>query len=539
MQLSHHRKNILFPAIALVMVGNFFLTAKSYYTLHIFQKNSSANMSPDYPRLSLTTPFSAALIIAGNNFPDRICNVFDYGARGDGTTDNTQAFTKAISACAKLGGGKVIVPAGTWRSGPLKLESNINLEIQKDATILFSTNFADYLPPVFSRFEGVEYYNYAPPIYANNAENIAITGEGTLDGQGEAWWGFSSSASIAKLYTMGEKNLPVEQRVFGTIQGGLRPSFIEFVNCNRVAISGVSIVKGPMWTIHPLYSQNIIIKDVNIDTAPGPSTDGIVIDSSRNVLVDGATLSTGDDAIVIKSGRDNDGRKINQASENIVLQNIAVTDAHGAISLGSEMSGNIRNVLAQNVTIKNAQYGFRVKSNQQRGGTAENIWVKNVQINSLSQAAIELDSYYERLNTFYTTFPPTFRNIHIEDMNCRNTIYSINIFGLKEQPSAINNLDLNNIHIFKARSGMKMNDAKDIRLTNINITPKYGPVFGIENSQDVNMSGSGCEKANPLCFYFAGENLKNILLDKNKFSPEKSPASFGEGADKNQLKLQN
>lgn len=538
MFLRYDKKFAFLLAITVFLISNLFWATKTHRDITIPQTNDIPATKPVYPQTSLDTPFDAAMKISETSFPDRICNILDYGAVPGGKIKNTEAFEKTISDCAEKGGGKVEVPAGIWLVGPIKLKSNINLEIQKDANVIFSDDFDDYLPPVFSRFEGVEYYNYSPPIYANNAENIAITGEGTLDGQGQAWWNFSGATSIAKLYAMGEKNLPVEQRVFATPKDGLRPSFIELVNCDRIFISGVSILKGPMWTIHPIYSQNIIIKGVTIDTAPGPSTDGVVIDSSKNVLVDNTTFSTGDDAIVIKSGRDNDGRRINIPSENIVLQNITVTDAHGAIAIGSEMSGNVKNVLAQNFTVKNAQYGFRIKSNQQRGGTAENIWIKNLQINSLSEAVIEFDTYYERANTFYRNFPPAFQNINIEDVNCRNTKDSIIILGLKEKSSAINNLNLKNISIIKSRSGMKMNDAQNINLENIKITPKYRPVFNIENSQDVTMPGSGCEKSSIECFYFAGENLKNILLDKNNFLQEKNGISFGEGVDKSQIETQ-
>jgi len=535
MPLLYDKKFAFLLALVIFIVGNLFLVTKTHRDITVPQINDTPAAEPAYSQTSLSTPFDDALKISETKFPDHVCNISDYGAAAGGKVDNTESFAKAISDCAKLGGGKVVVDSGTWLTGPIKLASNINLEIQAGADVVFDDDPEKYLPPVFSRFEGVEYYNYSPLIYANNAENVAITGAGTLNGQGPTWWKFTG-LSIGKLYSMGEKNLPVDQRIFATVKDGLRPSFIEFINCDRILISGISILKGPMWTIHPVYSRDIIISGVNIDTAPGPSTDGVVIDSSKNVLVDNATFSTGDDAIVIKSGRDNDGRRINIPSENIVLRNITVTDAHGAIAIGSEMSGNVKNVLAQNFTVKNAQYGFRIKSNQQRGGTAENIWVKNLQINSLSEAVIEFDTYYERANTFYRDFPPTFQNVNIEDVSCRNTKDSIIVLGLKEKPSAINNLNLKNISIIKSRSGMKMNDAQNVNLENVKIVPKYGPVFNIENAQDVTLSGSGCEKSNIVCFYFAGENLNTVLLDKNNFPQAKENISFGVGADKSQIR---
>jgi len=537
MSLDSQRK-LFFPfLIILLIAGNLFWATETHRDIALPRENPTVATPPEYPQTSISTPFADPLKISETKFPDHSCNISDYGATAGGKIDNTESFSKAISDCAKLGGGKVVVSAGNWLTGPIKLASNINLEIQEGANVIFSDDPEKYLPPVFSRFEGIEYYNYSPLIYANNAENIAITGAGTLNGQGQAWWNFNG-VSIGKVYSMGEKNLPVDQRIFGTVKDGLRPSFIEFVNCNRIFISGISILKGPMWTIHPIYSQNIIIRGINIDTAPGPSTDGVVIDSSNHVLVDNATFATGDDAIVIKSGRDNDGRRINIPSENIVLQNIAVTDAHGAIAIGSEMSGNVKNVLAQNFTVKNAQYGFRIKSNQQRGGTAENIWVKNLQINSLSEAVIEFDTYYERTNTFYRDFPPTFQNIHIEDVSCRNTKNSITLLGLKENPSAINHLDLKNIAIIKARSGMKISNAQNVNIENLKIIPKYGPIYTIEDSQDMTVFDSPCEKSGLTCFYLTGQNLKNILLNKNDFNQKEKTPTFDVGTDTTQVRIQ-
>lgn len=536
MFLRYYKKIIFVSAVTLVVLGNLFSTIRSNRAIDVSLENQPPSAPVSLPTTSVPTPFADALNIVETQFPDRTCNIADYGAVSDGKTDNTQSFAKAISACSEQGGGKVTVSAGTWLTGPIKLTSNINLEIQKDATVLFSDDFKEYLPPVFSRFEGIEYYNYSPLIYASNAENIAITGEGTLNGQGEAWWKFVGTA-ISKLYAMGENDIPVEQRVFATVADGLRPSFIQFVDCNRIFISGISILKGPMWTIHPIYSQNIIISNVTLNTAPGPSTDGIVIDSSKNVLVDNATLETGDDAIVIKSGRDNDGRRVNIPSENIVLQNIIVNDSHGAIALGSEMSGNIKNVLAQNFTIKNSQYAFRIKSNQQRGGTAENIWVKNLNINSLSAALVQLDAFYERRATGYTDFPPTFRNINIDGIDCKNTVGSINVFGLVENATAINNLTFKNITIQKARSGMHIDSSKGINFENVSLNSKYGPVLESENSEDLSASNFTCVNPTLDCFYIAGKNTKNVILQQINSTQKTKKIILEKDVDKNEVTL--
>ncbi len=480
------------------------------------QKKTLDLKSNPTSNIILNTPFNKNLRIEKTKFPDRICDITNYGAISDKKTKNTQAFDDAIADCAKQGGGKIVVPPGIWLTGPIHLESNINLNIQKGAQILFTTDFADYLPVVFSRFEGVEYYNYSPPIYAQGAENVAITGEGSINGQGDKfWWSFKSPKTIKKLYKMGDHGVPVEERVFGSIQEKLRPTFVEFVHCNKVLISGITIINGPMWTIHPLYSQNIIIKNVNIQTNPGPSTDGVNIDSSKNVLVENSIFSTGDDAIAIKSGRDNDGRRVNIPSENIVLQNCTVDNAHGAVAIGSEMSSNVQNVLAQNFIVNQAQYGLRIKSNIQRSGTAKNIWVKNFKIDSLSQAVIQFNTNYERGNIQYKFKAPLFQDIHVSNITCHDSNKSIKFLGLA-QKKTLDNIQLKDIHILKSHNGLKMNNADNITLDNISIIPKYGSVFNIKNSQNILLSHSSCNPSTKeRCLSLS--NNTNIQLKDNDF----------------------
>ncbi len=507
---------------------NLFTTIFLFLIVFIFGittlKSSSAKKKTFFLNTSsqknilLNTPFNKNLTILTTHFPDRICNITHYGAIGDGKTKNTQAFTDAINACAEQGGGKVIVPAGTWLTGPIHLESNINLVIQKGAEIKFTTRFDDYLPIVFSRFEGIEYYNYSPPIYAQEAENIAITGKGSINGQGEKfWWSMKSSSAIKKLYQIGDKNISIRKRLFGIgiNQRKLRPTFVEFVHCNKILIDGITIINGPMWTIHPLYSQNIVIRNIHIQTSAGPSTDGVNIDSSQNVLVENSIFATGDDAIAIKSGRDNDGRRINIPSKNIVLRHNVVNAGHGAVAIGSEMSGNVKNILAQDFIVNQAQYGFRIKSNIQRGGIAKNIWIKNFKIDSLSQAVIQFNTNYERGNIQYQFKPPLFQNIHIDNVTCHDSNKSIRFLGLAKKKT-FNNIQLNNIHIAKSRNGLEINNANNIILNNLSIVPKYGFAFSIKNSQDISLTNSTCSPfIKDRCLSLIDN--KNITLKDNNF----------------------
>ena len=536
MYLNYFKKTLTSLLLASLIATGLLLANKSFEKISLASETSSIN--PDKNAVSINTPFDPNFQVNLPIFPEKTCFLTDYGAIGDGQTKNTAAFEKAIAACAASGGGKVNVPPGTWLTGPIELKSNIDLDLAEGAKIVFTTDFEDYLPPVFSRFEGIEDYTFSPLIRADHAQNVAITGRGTIDGQGQTWWNFNSGSSINKLYSMGENGTPAAKRIFATAPNGLRPSFIEFTDCSRILISGVSILRGPMWTIHPVYSQDITIQNTDINTAPGPSTDGIVIDSSKNVLVENTTLATGDDAITIKSGRDNDGRNINISSENIVLRDININDAHGAVAIGSEISGNVYNVLAQNFNVASAQYGFRVKSNQQRGGEAKNIWIENFNINKLQDAIAQFNAYYERRGTIYTDYPPAFQNIHLENITSRNSTDSINIFGLEDNLDSISDLSFKNINIQKARSGMKISGAKNLSFDNVSVSSKYGPVFGLRDTQDITITNSRCKNTAVTCLSLGGDNLKNIRLDKESFSSRPNYLFFEQGADKKQFKVQ-
>lgn len=486
--------------------------------------------------ITIPTPFDPELIIQEPLFPDRICSIADFGGESDGKTMNTEAFRMAIESCSDAGGGKVIVPPGIWLTGPIRLKSNIELRVERDATILFSTRLADYLPVVFSRFEGIEYYNYAPPIYARDASNIAITGAGTINGQGDVnWWKIFTKAtpkSINRLYAMGDNDVPVEERIFGSEAQGLRPSFIQCINCHNVLIEDVRLINGPMWTIHPVYSDNIIIRGVDIATAPGPSTDGIVIDSSSHVLIENSSLSTGDDAIVLKSGRDKEGMRIGKPTENIVIRNCTVRESHGAVAIGSEMSGDVRNVLASDIAIEKSQYGFRIKATQGRGGIVENIWAENFAMKNISIEAVQITTAYGASFGVSAADPPIFRNIHLKSISAKKTPRGINIDGLPEQP--IYDISLEDISIAAAKSGMEIQDTSDIRIKNARLTLKYdNPLFTVKRSDRISIQNSPCQENIPLCLLIEGEDSDIIDIRESGFerkrvktSSEVSPAAL-------------
>jgi polygalacturonase len=276
-------------------------------------------------------------------FPDSDFDITDFGAVGDGLTKSTEAINSAINACHEAGGGRVIVPEGRFLTGAIHLKSNVNLHITEKAVLAFSQNDKDYLPPVFTRWEGTECYNYSPFIYAFEQENIAITGDGTLDGQSDSanWWFWKGAWSrrtwdivpenqakaTAVLRQMAEDGVPVEERIFG--EGHyLRPNFIQFYNSRNILMEGITVINSPMWVIHPVLSENITISNISV-VSHGPNNDGCNPESSRNILIKDSYFDTGDDCIAIKSGRNADGRRVNVPSENIIVQRCTMRDGHG------------------------------------------------------------------------------------------------------------------------------------------------------------------------------------------------------------------
>jgi polygalacturonase len=286
-------------------------------------------------------------------FPDRTFDVTDYGAVGNGTILSTRAINDAITACSQAGGGMVMVPPGNYLTGAIHLKSNVNLHLSAGAILEFSQNHEDYLPLVFTRWEGTECYNYSPFVYAFEEENIAISGEGTLDGQADAsnWWHWKGAWSrrtweigpenqadaTATLRQMAEDGVSVEDRLFGPGYY-LRPQFIQFYKSRNILIEGITIINSPMWVIHPVMSENITISNISV-ISHGPNNDGCNPESSRNILIQDSFFDTGDDCIAIKSGRNADGRRLAVPSENIIIRRCTMRDGHGGIVMGSEISG--------------------------------------------------------------------------------------------------------------------------------------------------------------------------------------------------------
>ncbi|AGL49359.1 glycoside hydrolase [Thermotoga maritima MSB8] len=373
--------------------------------------------------------------------PDREVNLLDFGARGDGRTDCSESFKRAIEELSKQGGGRLIVPEGVFLTGPIHLKSNIELHVK--GTIKFIPDPERYLPVVLTRFEGIELYNYSPLVYALDCENVAITGSGVLDGSAdnEHWWPWkgkkdfgwkeglpNQQEDVKKLKEMAERGTPVEERVFGKGHY-LRPSFVQFYRCRNVLVEGVKIINSPMWCVHPVLSENVIIRNIEISST-GPNNDGIDPESCKYMLIEKCRFDTGDDSVVIKSGRDADGRRIGVPSEYILVRdNLVISQAsHGGLVIGSEMSGGVRNVVARNNVYMNVERALRLKTNSRRGGYMENIFfIDNVAVN-VSEEVIRINLRYDNEEGEYL---PVVRSVFVKNLKATGGKYAVRIEGLE------------------------------------------------------------------------------------------------------------
>ncbi len=386
-------------------------------------------------------------------FPDKDFIVTKFGAVGNGKTDCSRAFRKAIEKCNASGGGRVVVPKGTFLTGAIHLKSNVNLYISKNATIRFSVDPKKYLPVVFTRWEGVECMNYSPLIYSYEQENIAVTGEGVLDGQGanDNWWSWKGKKEYGwepgkpdqydareKLFDMGESGVPVAERVFG--EGFfLRPNYFVPYKCRNVLLEGVTLKNSPMWFINPVLCQNVSIIGVTVEGL-GPNNDGCDPESCTDVLIKNCFFNNGDDCIAIKSGRNADGRRVNMPCENIIVQGCRMKDGHGGVVIGSEMSGGVRNVYAEDDTMDspNLDRVLRIKTNAMRGGVVENVFMRNIKVGEVSEAVVKIDFYYEEGDS--GSFTPIVRNIEVKNIESEKSKFGVWIRAYSRSPAE-------NIHI--------------------------------------------------------------------------------------------
>ncbi|AQZ63481.1 Polygalacturonase [[Actinomadura] parvosata subsp. kistnae] len=365
-------------------------------------------------------------------FPDRTFPITAYGAKGDGSTDCTAAFRDAIAACAAAGGGRVVVPSGTFRTGAIHLLSNVNLQV--DGTIRFRTDPASYLPVVLTRWEGIECYNYSPFIHADGRTNIAITGSGTIDGNAPAgdWasWG-NGGDDRDRLREWGANDHPVAQRRFGSGHK-LRPNMIGLYNCTAVLVEGVTLRNPAMWTLHPVYCTNVTVRNVTFFSTNSQG-DGCDPDSCTDVLIEGCRFDTNDDCVPIKSGRDRDGRRVGRPSRNIVIRNCRFSGRWGGVTIGSEMSGGVRDVFAEDCACNAPdfpgrhplKYALYVKTSFNRGGYVDGVHLRRITGHDLERSALYVTLTYETSGSL----PPVVQNLTADGLVIDGAAQAYNLDG--------------------------------------------------------------------------------------------------------------
>lgn len=449
-----------------------------YSMLLLLSLSCAANKNTNYFD---ETNFNQILIkINQPKFPSSVFNILDFSAIGDGIFDCTDAINNAIKECSSNGGGKVLVPEGIYLTGAVHLLSNVNLHLEENAVIKFSTDPQKYLPLVFTRWEGVECMNYSSLIYAYDQENIAITGKGILDGQAanENWWSWKGKKEFGwvegmpdqsngrkRLFELGENDTPVNERVLG--EGFyLRPNFIQFYKSKNILVEGITIKDSPMWFINPVLCSNLTFKDLMIE-GMGPNNDGIDPESCENVLIDNCNFNNGDDCIAIKSGRNNDGRRVNVPSKNIIIKNCKMKNGHGGVVIGSEISGGASNIFVKDCIMDSPELdrAIRIKTNSVRGGKIESIFVKNLEVGEVKEAILKINFFYEEGDA--GSFTPTVENIVMENIQSKKSDYAIWIKAYER--SKAKNISIYNSEFKNVTNNNILENVESITLSNVRI----------------------------------------------------------------------
>ncbi|HWZ15567.1 MAG TPA: glycoside hydrolase family 28 protein [Mucilaginibacter sp.] len=401
-------------------------------------------------------------------FKNAMYNIISYGAVADGKTDCKAVLDKVIGLCSVNGGGRVIIPKGKFFvAGPVVLKSHVDLHFEDGAELTFSADDKDYLPPVVTLWEGTELYNYCPFFYAYQCSDIAITGHGKINGSASknfAKWRPQRSAEQNKLRQMGTDGTPVYQRVFG--EGGhLPPDMLQFFGCKNVLIEGISIVDAPYWIIHPVLCNNVTVQDVLINSM-NLNNDGCDPEMCTNVLIQRCNFTTGDDGVAIKAGRDQDGWRIGQPTENVIVRDCIFNSKTNGLCIGSEMSAGVRNVYMYNVHITRCLSAIYFKSNLDRGGFIENIHVNDVQCDSARSAFIRFENNYHGSRGGH--YPTLFSNYDIHDVTCTRSgevgIYAVGVAG-----NPLKNIALKNVIVQHTPKDEIIDNAEHLTYSNVSV----------------------------------------------------------------------
>lgn len=454
------------------------------YLLHVavllaaWMSGACSHPAVSYKTIEVDAPF-AMEGIRECIFPAQDFSIADYGAVAGGEVCNTEAIAQAIEACHRAGGGRVVVPAGEWLTGPIHFRSNVNLHLAEGATLRFTDNPSDYLPAVMTSWEGLECYNYSPLLYAFECENIAITGTGTLAPIMDTWRTWFKRPephmeALKQLYTMASTDVPVEERQMAVGENNMRPHLIHFNRCKNVLLDSFKIRESPFWTIHLYLCDGGIVRNLDV-YAHGHNNDGVDIEMSRNFLIEDCQFDQGDDAVVIKAGRNQDAWRLNTPSENIVIRNCTVLKGHVLLGIGSEMSGGVRNVYMHDCEVRDSVFRlFFVKTNHRRGGFVENIWMKRVKAEAMQRVMeVDMDVLYQwrDLVPTYRDSITLIRGLYMEDVVCKRTQAIYDLKGDARRP--IREVKLKNITVGEVTDFVKrVVNAEQVSEENINYTQK-------------------------------------------------------------------
>ena len=498
-----------------------------------------------------------------------------YGARPDGSFLNTKAINDAIDACSKKGGGVVVVPAGLWLTGPIVLKSNVNLHLAVGSTLLFTKDFDQY-PLVKANWEGLPQMRNQSPISATNATNIAITGRGIIDGNGDAWrmvkkdklnetqwkklvnsggvlsedkktW-YPSEKSVkgSKLSNPGAISQDKDESFYLSVKDYLRPNLLLLTSCKYILLEGVTFQNSPAWCLHPLMSEHLTVRNIYVKNPwYAQNGDGIDVESCKNVLIENSTFDVGDDALCMKSGRDAEGRKRGMPTENVIIRGCTVYAAHGGFVIGSEMSGGARNIHVSNCTFIGTDIGLRFKTTRGRGGIVENIFIHDIFMKDIPAEAILFDMYYmakdpvplagekrELPKVEFKTVDettPSFRNFHISNVYCNGAAKAIFIRGIPEMH--VKDIVLENM-VLQADKGIDVQEASNISFKNIKvISDDTNPVIDIVQSDKLSFDNITYKDGASLLFRVSGERTDNLSIKNTDASKAKEKISYELGAE--------
>jgi len=438
------------------------------------QDSEEGSMKFEWYELSVEAPFEMPDIRVPL-FPERVFNIKDYGAKANGVEKNTEAIRQTIEACFNAGGGQVLIPAGKWLTGKIHLKSNINLHVSEGAELIFSFFSQDYLPAVQSKWEGVECYNYSPLIYAFECTNVAITGKGKLKAKMGVWKTWFTRPkphmdALIRLYHMGAKGVPVQERQMVGENAHLRPQFIQFNDCENILLQDISIENSPFWVIHPFKSINVVIRNVKVK-AHGHNNDGVDPEMSQNMLIENCVFDQGDDAIAVKSGRNQDAWRLNTPSKNIVIRNCTIENGHQLLAIGSELSGGVENIFMDNCNISSEAGEIKydaedpeeksllnniifIKTNERRGGYVRKIYMSNIEAGQIKRGVlgIETDVLYQWRDIVptYERRLTSIENIYLENISATNAEFVSKISGQEALP--VNGIFIKNVSVDNIQS---------------------------------------------------------------------------------------